>query len=210
MSSGQVYQFKVTLQGVKPPIWRRLVLPPDSTFWELHIAIQDSFGWTDTHLHQFFIGSPAERNARRIAIPHPDDDMYTDLKEPYDESITKLAAVFSDKVQKISYEYDFGDGWIHEIMLEKTLPLNLDEAYPQVIAGKRACPWEDSGGPWGYQEKLEILQDKNHALYTEIVKWVGIENINELDLEYFDPEAVVFRNPATELQKVKNAIAKGY
>lgn len=206
----QAYQLKVTLQGIRPPIWRRLLLPSDATFWELHIAIQDSFGWGDYHLHQFFDGSPRDRNSRRIAIPHPDDEMYMDLVEPYDESVTKLAEIFSDTQQKVYYEYDFGDGWMHEIILEKKVLFTPEEAYPQVLAGKRACPWEDSGGPWGYQEKIEILHDKNHEYYEEIAEWVGIDDISELDLEYFDPEEVSFRNAATELQKLKKAIAQGY
>lgn len=208
MEQKHVYQLKVTLNGLKPPIWRWLLLPSSATFWELHIAIQDSFGWTDTHLHQFFIGS----NRRRIAIPHPDDELYMDIEEPYDESMTKLSEVFSEKQQKVTYEYDFGDGWMHSVVLEKVLPVNPDEAYPQVIAGKRSCPWEDSGGPWGYQEKIEILRDRKHEYHEEIFEWVGLDDINDLDisLEHFDPEDVTFRNAATELQKVKNAIAKGY
>lgn len=206
----QVYQLKVVLQNIQPPIWRRILLPADATFWELHIAIQDSFGWTDTHLHQFFVGSPSDRSSRRIAIPHPDDDLYMDQVEPYDESVTKLKEVFSEKKKKIMYEYDFGDGWMHEVILEKEVPFNPEEAFPQVVAGKRACPWEDSGGPWGYREKIDILHDKNHEYYEEIAEWVGVDDVSELDLEYFHPEEVVFRNAATELQKVKKAIAQGY
>lgn len=204
------YQLKVTIKDIKPPIWRRLVIPSDTTFWELHIAIQDSFGWTDSHLHEFFIGSAWDRTVDRVRLPHREDDIFGEEKEPFDESVTLLSKFLTEEQSKITYIYDFGDNWEHQIILEKILPYNTNEVYPQVIAGKRACPWEDSGGSGGYAEKLEILKDKNHEYFEEVADWLDIDDFTELDLESFDPDDVIFRNPKTELQRLKRAIAREF
>ncbi|MBN1162490.1 plasmid pRiA4b ORF-3 family protein [Patescibacteria group bacterium] len=201
----QIYQLKVILQDIKPPIWRRLLIPSDATFWELHIAIQDSFGWEDYHLHQFFVGSAWDRNAIHISIPNPEDD-WDEGEEALDEEKIRLEEYLSPDQPKLTYVYDFGDNWEHKIVLEKILPLNPKEVYPQVITGKRACPWEDSGGTWGYQDKIEILKDRKHEDHHSLMDWVGVSDISELDIESFDPEEVVFRNPGTELQRLKKAM----
>lgn len=200
----QIYQLKVILHDIKPPIWRRLLITSDATFWELHIAIQDSFGWEDYHLHQFFVGSAWDRNAIHIAIPNPEDDWGEE--EALDESKTKLEEYLSLDQPRLTYVYDFGDNWEHKIILEKSLPFDTKEIYPQAIAGKRACPWEDSGGAGGYKNKIEILKDKKHEDHQEIAEWVGIDDFGDLDLEPFDLDDVVFRNPATELQRLKKAM----
>ncbi|HSW96368.1 MAG TPA: plasmid pRiA4b ORF-3 family protein [Candidatus Saccharimonadales bacterium] len=205
-----IFQFKVTIKGITPPVWRRILIPSEATFYELHIAIQDSFAWEDYHLHEFYIGPAWDNNVPRICLPYPDDLNLFDEKEPYNEGETLLSAFFSEKQSKATYVYDLGDSWEHTILLEKTLPFNQTAAYPQVISGKRAGPWEDSGGPCGYQEKIEILKNKNHEYYQEIADLLGVENINELDLEHFDPEEVTFRNAGTELQKLKKYLKINY
>lgn len=205
-----VYQLKIILKDSKPPIWRRLVLPSSATFWELHIAIQDSFGWNDYHLHEFFISSARARNTVRINIPNPADDIFDEEKDPLDESKTLLSEYVHKQQQKITYVYDFGDNWTHQIVLEKVLPFDTKSVYPQVIAGKRACPWEDSGGIWGYEEKINILKDKTHEEHQEIADWIGVDDLDQLDLESFDPDNVIFRNPATELQRLQRAIKREF
>mgnify|MGYP001574049254 CR=1 FL=1 len=117
------------------------MLPSDATFWELHIAIQDSFGWQDYHLHQFTVGQARDRDAQRICIPHPDDQVFYNDPPPIDESRTKLSDYLSETQPKMTYVYDFGDNWEHVILLEKVLPFNKNDAYPQVIDGQRAGPW---------------------------------------------------------------------
>lgn len=204
-----VYQLKISLKDIKPPIWRRILLPSDATFWELHIAIQDSFGWEDCHLHQFFVGSAWDRNAIAITLPYPEYDLFGEI-EPLDESKTLLYNYLSERQPKINYVYDFGDNWEHQIVPEKRLPFNSKETYPQVIGGKRACPWEDSGGPGGYEGKIEILKDKKHEEHEEIADWVGVDDFSELDLESFNPNDVIFRNPATELRRAQKAIEREF
>lgn len=203
-----VYQLKITIKDSRPPIWRRLLLPSTATFWELHIAIQDSFSWEDYHLHEFFIGSAWDRNAVRINIPNPENDFFGEEKEPLDESKTLLHEFLSEQQPKITYVYDFGDNWEHQTVLEKILPFDLSAVYPQVVAGKRTCPWEDSGGIGGYEQKIEILKDKKHEEYEEISEWVGVDSFEQLNLESFDPDDVIFRNPATELRRVQKAIER--
>lgn len=206
-SKTSVYQLKVTIKDISPPIWRRLLLPASATFWELHIAIQDSFGWKDYHLHEFYIGPAWNRDVPWIRLPYPDGEF--DIfpgEEPRDETTTRLSEYLSLKQPKATYIYDMGDGWQHGLLLEKILPLDKGGAYPQVIGGKRSCPWEDSGGPWGYQDKIEILKDKSHKDHADIADWVGVSDISELDLESFDPDEVVFRNAATELERTLNAL----
>ena len=205
-----IYQLKVTIKDIKPPIWRRLLLPSEATFWELHIAIQDSFGWMDSHLHEFFIGSAWDRRVTHIKILHPEDDIFGEEKESLDESKLRLREFLNEKQSKITYVYDFGDNWEHQIILEKVLPVNNNEVYPQVIDGKRACPWENSGGIGGYLEKIEILKDKKHEYYEEIADWVGVDDINELELESFNPDDVIFRNSATELRRLQKGIEKEF
>ncbi len=207
-----VYQLKVTIKDIKPPIWRRLLLPSDATFWELHIAIQDSFGWEDYHLHEFYIGGAWDRNAPRICFPYPKDDWIDMLgdEKPLDETKICISDFVSLQQPKAIYIYDMGDGWQHEIVLEKVLPIDDKAAYPQVTDGRRACPWEDSGGIAGYQEKIEILKDKKHEYFEEISHWVGVDDFNELDIESFDPNTVIFRNSATELQRVKKVFEQEY
>jgi len=201
----QIYQLKVVLQDIKPPVWRRLLIPSDATFWELHIAIQDSFGWEDYHLHQFFVGPAWDRNVTHIAIPNP-EDVWAEGEEALDESKTRLQQFLSEEQPRVSYAYDFGDNWEHKITLEKILPYDSQETYPQAIAGKRACPWEDSGGTGGYEDKIEILKDTKHPDHRAIADWVGIDDFSELDLESFEPEKVIFRNAATELRRYKKAM----
>lgn len=201
----QVYQLKVTLKDIKLPVWRRLLIPSNATFWELHIAIQDSFGWEDYHLHEFFVGPAWDRNVTHIAIPNPEDD-WGEGKEALDESETKLEEFLSEDQPKLTYVYDFGDNWEHKVILEKVSPIDSNQVYPQVVTGKRACPWEDSGGTGGYEYKIEILKDKKHPEHREIADWVGVDDFNDLDLKSFEPEGVIFRNPATELQILKKAM----
>jgi len=186
-----IYQFKITLKGVKPQIWRRIQVPGNYNFEDLHLAIQDAMGWDGYHLHQFEIINPKTGEKDLISIP---DD------EGFDETISgakvKIAKYFLSPKDKANYEYDFGDGWEHEIVLEKILPAVIDSKYPQCIAGKRACPPEDCGGVWGYEDLLKIIANPKHPEYQERMEWLG-DNFNP---EEFDPKLVEFDNSKQRLQ----------
>jgi hypothetical protein len=163
-----LYQIKVSLTGVKPPIWRRLVISSTTDLGGLHEIIQIAMGWTDTHLHQFVVAD------ERFGVPDPD---FEDGIIP--ENGIRIGSLLKKEKQWITYEYDFGDGWEHKIVLEKILPYTPGKIVPKCIGGRRGCPPEDVGGVWGYKEFLTAYKDKTHPEHEEMVEWAG---------EYFDPE----------------------
>lgn len=187
-----VYQFKITLQNIKPSVWRRIQVPEDYSFWDLHVAIQDAMGWYDYHLHEFSLLN-FDQNNKRIGLPSddfPDEKVLPSWEE-------KIKDWFSlEKNKAMNYIYDFGDSWRHRIELEKVLDKDPNLEYPICLKGKRACPKEDSGGVWGYEHKLKILKDPKHPEYEDIKEWMG-EDFNP---EEFDCEDVAFDDPADRLK----------
>ncbi|MER9655783.1 plasmid pRiA4b ORF-3 family protein [Mesorhizobium sp. M0152] len=156
----------MTLRGVKPPVWRRLVMPGTMTLGDLHEAIQAAMGWHDCHLHAFDV------EGEQFGDRHSVDDVA-------DENRVSLNGLLRSPVVRFAYIYDFGDNWQHAIAFEKSEPAVERGAYPVCIAGKRNCPPEDCGGVWGYQEMLAILADPSHPQYAERVEEFGDE---------FDPD----------------------
>ncbi|MBD3285573.1 plasmid pRiA4b ORF-3 family protein [candidate division WOR-3 bacterium] len=191
MKSEQIYQFKITLKDIKPPIWRRILIPANSTFWELHVAIQDAMGWTDTHLHEFEVKGPDSGDTHRIGIP--DDEFGRETLPGWKVKTAKYCPTIGTSVD---YMYDFGDGWEHKIKLEKILPREEGADYPDCIAGERACPPEDCGGPDEYVELLEAISDENHEEHEEMLEWLG----GGFDPEAFDPNAVTFTDAEERLK----------
>ncbi|OFW65600.1 MAG: hypothetical protein A2Z12_02180 [Actinobacteria bacterium RBG_16_68_21] len=167
-----VHQLKVTLRNVKPPIWRRIVVPSYLTLGELSIVLLAAMGWTDSHLHVFEIGDT------RYGMPDPEWDDLGFLDEDR-ISVGKALTVVGSRLR---YEYDFGDGWEHDLLIEGiTLP-DRTVKYPLCLAGRRACPPEDCGGPWGYGEILELLANPTRPDPEEIRAWVG----PDFDPKHFD------------------------
>lgn len=169
-----VFEIKVTLQGIRPFIWRRIQVPADIRLGKFHRVLQAAMGWTDSHLHAFRIGDVT------YGVPDPDSP---DLAQS--ERVIRL-----DKVggpgDAFPYEYDFGDGWTHEIRIEKALPADPAVHYPRCLAGERACPPEDCGGPPGYGALRAALQDPAHPDHEELREWAG----PSFDPEAFDPAKV--------------------
>ncbi len=145
------------------------------TLAQLHHIIQAAMGWYDSHLHQFTVGRV------HYGVPDPDD-----FEEVRDERRVRLNQILTEPKQKLVYEYDFGDGWEHVILLEKVLSPEQGAEYPRCTAGKRACPPEDVGGVWGYESFLETIRDRKHPEHVEMLEWVG----GEFDPEEFDLAAV--------------------
>lgn len=177
-----IYQVKVSLMGIKPPIWRRLLVPSSITLEKLHDVLQISMGWTDTHLHQFVAGR------RYYGEPDPDFD-----DSMIDEHGVRLSQLMKKEKDSLRYEYDFGDGWEHKVEVEKVIPFDPKVTLPQCIKGRRACPPEDVGGTWGYQEFLNAIRDPSHPEHADYVEWIGgafdsehfnLDEVNELLLEY--------------------------
>lgn len=190
-----IYQFKITLIGTNPPIWRRIQVPEEYSFWDLHVAIQDAMGWDDCHLHQFIIITPGTNERTLIGIPQ--DDFGSDLGI-IPEWKTKMTKFFSLNHKTVTYEYDFGDSWEHRVTLEKILLAEQGIKYPICIAGRRACPPEDCGGVWGYEEILDNLNNPNREEHEELIDWVG----RDFDPTFFDPKLVRFENPKKRLKTV--------
>jgi prevent-host-death family protein len=185
----QVYQFKVALKGIQPPIWRRIQVPGNYNFWDLHVAIQDAMGWDDSHFHEFDIHSPNSGHSERIGIPEDedlgyDDDMIAGWK-------AYISNYFSLENPKAVYIYDFGDDWEHTVTLEKILKREKGKQYPVCLKGKRACPPEDCGGVWGYKDILETISDPDREERDELMEWLG----EDFDLETFDPASIEFDDP---------------
>jgi len=167
----EIYQLKVTLGGFDRPIWRRLLVPGDTTLGDLHWILQLGLGWTHSHLHLF------ESDDERYSDPSFDLDEAPD--EFRDEFRATLDRVVGGEGARFLYEYDFGDSWRHEIEVEKVLPADKGETYPKLVSGERACPPEDCGGVGGYANFLEEIGDENHPEHERSLEWVG---------GYFDPE----------------------
>ncbi len=172
-------QFKVALRYIRPLIWRRLLLPDNFTLGQLHDVIQVVMGWYNCHMHAF-------RVPRRGFGP-PLREFGSGLDTAENENMAFVGAVLVRKGQKLLYEYDFGDGWEHEIVVEKMLPIDPQANYPVCLAGARACPPEDCGSFPGYMNILEALKaPKKTAEQKELLEWVG----DGYDPERFDLEAV--------------------
>jgi hypothetical protein len=178
-ATSTVMQFKITLKGIQPPIWRRIQVE-DCTLHDLHSHIQDAMGWTNSHRHQFMI------QGLSYSPPNPFANGEWDI-----DSENSAGIMLSDIVPatgkrfRFQYEYDFGDSWNHEILFEGFRTKDPAVRYPQCLDGARACPPEDCGGVWGYMGLLSALDDPKHARHDDMSEWVG-----PIDPEEFDAETV--------------------
>lgn len=169
----RIYQIKVTLRGTRPPIWRRLHAWSDVTLLQLHRILQVAMGWTDTHLHQYRQGSTY------YGTRDPEFGV-----ERVSERSTCLDDVLARPRDRMVYEYDFGDGWQHDVVLEKVVPVSPGLRYPLVLAGRGACPPEDVGGVGGFYHFLEALENSQHPDHADRVEWWGETfNAESLDLD---------------------------
>src|SRR5215210_1758614 len=171
-TANEVYQLKITLRDVRPPIWRRVLVTDATTLHQLHWIVQAAMGWTNSHLHQF-ISDEEYYSELMLEV----DDWGPEVKN---EKRVRLSALGLKPKRKFTYEYDFGDSWRHEILVEKVFAPEAGARYPQCVAGKRACPPEDCGGVWGYERFLEVIKDEDDPEHEEMLEWAG---------GAFDPEA---------------------
>lgn len=187
----KVVQFKVTLKQTKPPVWRRIQVPGCYSFWDLHCAITDAFGWLDYHLHQFKLLDPKTNEKVKIGIP--DDDGWDEMfgTETLPDWKQKISRFFTKDNAEADYEYDFGDGWHHAVILEAIMPKEADVVYPRCIAGEKACPPEDCGGVWGYERFKKAIQFHNAKDHDEQLAWAG----GWFDPDWFDLSLIQFGDP---------------
>ncbi|MFC4768229.1 plasmid pRiA4b ORF-3 family protein [Effusibacillus consociatus] len=172
-----IYQFHASIKDITPSIWRRFQVDGSVTFDQLHATLQIVMGWEDYHLYQFSVGG------KSISIPDPH---YPRSRQELNAKQERLDKHLHLEGQKAEYLYDFGDGWVHELVLEKILPEEDGQMHPVCLEGERNCPPEDSGGVPGYQHILEVLRDPRHPDWRDIVSWLT----PGFDPQHFSPEEV--------------------
>ena len=206
-----IHQLRVTLKNTRPPIWRRLHVPSDFTLGDLHYVIQIAMGWGNEHLHEFSLkvkdpqvdlqglwqGGLSRDDWTRL-LDQPSIEVYGRLcfgpvtdglgdliaVEWEDEDMVTLAMVCPKEKTELLYTYDFGDSWEHTVATQRILEPKEGVVYPVSVAGKLACPPEDSGGVWGYYDLLEARKDPEHARHEDCACWLG----DDFDPERFDIE----------------------
>lgn len=170
-----IYQLKVTLKGMRPPIWRRILVASTTKLDDIHLILQIVMGWTNSHLHEFIQG--------RDRYGEPDEDFPSGAQ---DETRYRLDQILKQEKEKLIYLYDFGDGWEHEVVLEKILPFETSATLPLCLKGRRACPPEDIGGIGGYMMFLDAISDPAHAEHEVMLEWIAEDIEGSFDPETFD------------------------
>ncbi len=186
----QVYEFNIVLLGTNPSIWRRIQVPENYSFWDLHVAVQDAMGWLDCHLHAFRIAM--DGTVYDIGIP--DDEGFSDLETLAGWEVPIKG--YFDVGTKCTYEYDFGDGWVHELTLQGIVLAEKGKKVPVCLDGAITCPPEDCGGIPGYYRLLDILAHPDHEEYEDSVSWLG----GGYDPTSFEASKVKFDNPRRRLE----------
>lgn len=190
-------RLRVELQHVAPPIWRELLVPARFSFWDLHVAIQDSMGWWDTHLHDFRIPDPFGGDDKRFGIP--DEEWGFGDESSVDAGWEqRVIDHLHTPGTSILYTYDYGDHWEHRVTLLAIEARSKGRRYPQCVAGERACPPEDCGGPPGYATLLEVVHNPDDPEHEEMLAWLP----KGFDSERFDPKAVRFSLPTRRLREL--------
>ncbi|MGC8645570.1 MAG: plasmid pRiA4b ORF-3 family protein [Thermoplasmata archaeon] len=165
-------KLRISIRGISPPIWRKLLVSPETALHNLHLMIQAAFGWYNYHLYEF--------SHQGLNFSRPDD-----WDEPASEDMDSTKITLGDlnlqRGTKFLYTYDFGDNWEHIILVQDILDYDPQMSVPACIGGKRNAPPEDCGGVWGYYNVLRIAEDPNDPEHNETVEWLG-----EYDPESFD------------------------
>ncbi|MBW3541962.1 MAG: plasmid pRiA4b ORF-3 family protein, partial [Planctomycetes bacterium] len=171
-----LFQFRVTLEGTNPPVWRQIQVP-DCTLLDLHHYIQTAMGWENDHLHEFVFDGRCYGNPQML-----------DFREVRDEETTLLSDLLPPAGRKkppFTYMYDFGDSWQHRLEFEQLIETEDQRPAAKCLAGARACPPEDIGGVWGYADLVEMIQNPDEYRDDE-----RLECFEDYDPDAFDPEAV--------------------
>ena len=202
-----IYQFRIALLELAPPVWRTIQVPASYSFWDLHVAIQDSMGWLDYHLHVFRMTRPGTDTVVQIGIP--DEDGFEGDEPILPGWDLPIARYFTHPGATARYEYDFGDSWEHEVTLEAIVPRQKGRRYPYCLAGERRCPPEDCGGVGGYESLVAVMRDPAHEEYESTLRWLG----GRFDPERFNAKKVKFDNPGKRWDlafgKTKQSLRRG-
>ncbi len=170
-----VHQIRMTLNGIRPRILRRLLVKSDSNLHRLHRTLQVAMGWLNSHLYEF------EVDGNDYGEPHPDYE-----GTMLNSRTTKLSRIAPVAATRFTYRYGFGDDWEHEIVVGKILPVPKGVQYPICLAGKRACPPEGCGGIAGYADFLAAIRNPRRPEHKSMLDWIG----GQFHPEAFDIEGV--------------------
>lgn len=193
-----IHRYRVSLLEIRPEIWRTIAVPAECNFWDLHVAIQDAMGWRDYHLHAFRFAAGDDRGSTLIGIP--DDHGFAGGPEYLPGWGIPIAEYFRRPGDRARYEYDFGDGWEHDVTLEEISPCPPKQKLPICLGGARACPPEDCGGVPGDENLLEAIADPEHPEHESLREWLE-EFYEDYDPERFDPAKVKFSDPVRRWQR---------
>jgi hypothetical protein len=186
--ASHVHQVLVVLANTDPLVWRRIQVPDDYSFWDLHVAIQDAMGWQDSHLHEFAVINPRTGREQRLGIPDGEDPGERPCLPDWQARVSQYLTEAQPLAQ---YVYDFGDDWRHVVTYEGTWPAESGRKYPACLAGARACPPEDCGGVGGFAGFLAAVADPKHPEHADLLAWAG----GRYDPEVFDAAKVRFDDP---------------
>ena len=195
--SKQVYQFKIVLKGIKPPIWRRIQVPSTYTLYDLHVVIQNVMGWLDSHSHKF---SVLTIYGQSLVFGIPTDENTDLLHEDIIIPDWKYNLYIFEVLFKRIFEYYYDrENWIFKIDFEKVVCAEADVIYPRCIKGRRASPPENCDGMLRYAELLTILADSEHQEHEDSKEWIESQTGGSFDSEHFDPAEIVFNDPKARL-----------
>lgn len=159
-----IYKLTITLNDIKPKIWRSVLIPSDLTLHDFHRVIQSSMGWTNSHLYRF------SAEGTSYMLPEPGEKSNGKTKNPKRYRVGDIMHVKGDQVV---YEYDFGDGWAHTIQCADVADPKDTGTDPVCVGGARACPPENCGGAWGYARILEAIRNPMHPEHESIRHRIG-------------------------------------
>lgn len=189
LPEGAVYRLKITLAESMPPIWREVLIPGGVHLGALHEVIQAAMGWMNCHLHEFVAGGEWVYQQVSGGVRYG-DKQYDEDNVQKDEENFAVAELLRNPGDEIAYVYDYGDNWTHRVTLEEILPSAPEGTrIPCCLGGKRACPPEDCGGIYGYEELLAVLADPAHEEHEGMKEWVESMVGGKFDPEKFSRAA---------------------
>ena len=174
-ASSTVHRLKVTLRRVRPPVWRRIEVRSTTNLYQLSAELEAAMSWDGGHLHSFDVAGEIYQ------LP---SEEYFGWRPINDERKASVAKVLTRVRMKLRWDYDFGDGWEHDVVVEAIEPAAGEVLYPRCIAGRRAGPPDDCGGPWGYASLLDALGDPAHPEHESMLEWAP----EGFDPAHFDPK----------------------
>ena len=158
-----VHRLKITLKTVRPPVWRRIEIDSGVTLAQLSDVLESAMGWLGGHLHAF----------EAAGLTYQAPPLFEGFgRRARDESKHRLNKVLASAGAKARWDYDFGDGWEHDVVVESIEPADPSVSYPRCVAGRRACPPDECGGPWRYEDLMQAITDPRHPQHQEFAEWL--------------------------------------